>query len=160
MNNNAMYVCKNCGKEVCGECFNTNFWVCSKCYEIEAYQKGFQALNSSNVFFKLFLLGFFMIFIGMALIMISSLALKDSLSGGFTLIIGPIPILLGFGPYSSLLLLFAILLTIVILIVFLFSRIKALAYDVFPFHYRLTMSLHKNCIELGSMDAFAFHSMV
>ncbi|MEM3506772.1 MAG: B-box zinc finger protein [Candidatus Bathyarchaeia archaeon] len=122
---NAMYVCKNCGKEVCNECFNVDFWACSKCYELEAYQKGFQKFDSlSNTFFKFFILGFIMIFIGIVLIMLSSLTFKDSLTGGITLIIGPIPILLGFGPYSQLLLLFAMLLTIIILIVFLIPRIK------------------------------------
>ncbi|MEM2896621.1 MAG: hypothetical protein QXG01_03455 [Candidatus Bathyarchaeia archaeon] len=123
---NAMYVCKNCDREVCDDCFNSNFWTCIKCYGKGTYQKEFQALDSSDTFFKLFLLGFLMIFIGIVLMIISSIAFKGGVSGGVTLIIGPVPILLGFGPQSPLLLSFAILLTIVILIVYLFFILNKL----------------------------------
>lgn len=122
----AMYVCRNCGKEICDECFNHNLWACSICYEkMNVYQDRLQTSNFFNAFFKLFLLGFFMIFLGIILIIISSFISEGKISGGTVFIIGPIPILFGFGPYSSSLIFFAILLMMIILLaLFLFSRFK------------------------------------
>jgi uncharacterized membrane protein len=73
--------------------------------------------------FKLFLLSFIMILAGMMLIMLAA-ALSGTLStsGGLILFLGPIPIILGFGPYSLWVIAAAAIITIAAILLFLVRR--------------------------------------
>jgi len=80
-------------------------------------------------FFKLAILGFILIIIGFLVIMFSSITLfmqsssNASVSGGFIILIGPIPIGLAFGEYNWLIMLILLILAIVVIvIVFILSR--------------------------------------
>lgn len=70
----------------------------------------------------LFLLAFAAIFIGALLIALGSITNPGSVSGGAIILIGPIPIVLGGGPYSFELVELAVVLTIVAVILFLIVR--------------------------------------
>jgi uncharacterized membrane protein len=67
-----------------------------------------------------------MIFIGILLMTVGSLSSinPSNVSGGAIILIGPIPIILGAGQYSSALVGLAILLTIFVLVFFLYRRKK------------------------------------
>jgi len=76
--------------------------------------------------FKLFMIGFFVIFAGIMLIMIASLLSPGSnVSGGGIFLIGPIPIVFGYGQYSAWMIAFAVILTIVAVIFFFLSWKRA-----------------------------------
>jgi uncharacterized membrane protein len=70
----------------------------------------------------LFLLAFAAIFIGTLLLALGSLPNLGSTSGGAVILIGPIPIILGSGPYSFQLIELAVVLTIVAIALFLLVR--------------------------------------
>jgi uncharacterized membrane protein len=75
---------------------------------------------------KLFFVGFFLAFIGFIFMIISMLLQgNSSFSGGLVIFVGPIPIILGVGPYAVFAILLAVTLTVVGLIVFLLLRKKA-----------------------------------
>jgi len=71
---------------------------------------------------KFFLVGFFLVFIGVVILMITTLiyGLPDSV--GLIVFIGPIPIILGAGEYSFLTIVLAIILTILSIIFFMILR--------------------------------------
>jgi len=72
---------------------------------------------------KLFFVGFFLAFTGfIVLIIAAALQGNLSVSGGLIIFIGPIPIILGSGPYSVFAILLAVILTIIGFIVFLLLR--------------------------------------
>jgi len=70
----------------------------------------------------LFLIAFAAIFIGMLLLALGSLPNLGNTSGGAVILIGPIPIILGGGPYSFALVGLALVLTIVAVVLFLAVR--------------------------------------
>jgi len=70
----------------------------------------------------LFLLAFAAIFIGTLLIALESNPIPGNASGGAIILIGPIPIILGSGPYSFELVVLAAALTIVAVVLFLIVR--------------------------------------
>jgi uncharacterized membrane protein len=70
----------------------------------------------------LFLAAFAAIFIGALLIVLGSMSNVGNVSGGAVILIGPIPIILGGGPYSIELVGLAVVLTIVAVILFLVVR--------------------------------------
>ena len=75
---------------------------------------------------KLFFLGFVLMFAGIALMIVAaSLYGTSTVTGGAVVFVGPIPIILGVGPYSSLAILLATALTVFGLIFFLTLRKKA-----------------------------------
>jgi len=68
---------------------------------------------------RLFFIGFFLIFMGIIIVILATLLNGNSnLSGGLIIFVGPIPIILGSGPYAFYAILFAIILTIVGFIIF------------------------------------------
>jgi len=71
---------------------------------------------------KVFLVGFFLVFIGVVILMIATLiyGLPDSV--GLIVFIGPIPIILGAGEYSFLAIMLAVVLTILSIIFFMILR--------------------------------------
>jgi len=80
-----------------------------------------------TVALKLFLVGFFLMFAGVIVLMASALFSGDgTVSGGAIIFIGPIPIVLGVGPYSFLAIVLAAVLTVIGFIVFLWLRKKAI----------------------------------
>jgi len=73
---------------------------------------------------KLLWIGFLLIFTGTILAVISSLFSDSDISTGIV-IVGPIPIIIGTGPYYFLVIPIAAALTIVCLVLFLFLRRQA-----------------------------------
>jgi len=72
---------------------------------------------------RLFLLGFFLMFVGVVFLIVAAALQGDtSISGGLVIFIGPFPIILGAGPYAFLAVLFAVILTIVGFVVFFWLR--------------------------------------
>jgi len=61
---------------------------------------------------EVFLAGFFLIFIGVVIVMIATLIYGLPDSAGLIIFVGPIPIVLGVGEYSLLAILLAIVVTI------------------------------------------------
>jgi len=70
----------------------------------------------------LFLLAFAAIFIGVLLLAVGSMSSPGNVSGGAVILIGPIPIILGSGPYSFGLIALSAVLTIVAVVLFLILR--------------------------------------
>jgi uncharacterized membrane protein len=68
------------------------------------------------------LLAFAAIFIGVLLIAVGSMSNLGGASSGAVILIGPIPIILGAGPYSFELIVLSVALTIVAIVLFLFVR--------------------------------------
>jgi len=112
----ARYICQECGRDVCERCLEPHTWLCAECYrnvekEVPELEEKDVSVSFSS-FMKIFLLGFFLIFIGVAVLIATSLiyGMPDSL--GLIVFIGPIPIILGAGRYSLLAIILAIILTI------------------------------------------------
>ena len=123
--NPAMYVCSECGRNVCPQCFKLDKWICSDCYrksEEDHVQNIFEKSFSFPLFTKIFLAGFLLIFLGMIILMIAGLMGGLSQSFGLIVFIGPIPIILGAGKYSLLAIILAVLLTVMGIILFVIFR--------------------------------------
>jgi uncharacterized membrane protein len=75
---------------------------------------------------KLFFLGFLLTFIGFIVLIISTVLQENSsVTGGLIIFVGPIPIILGSGPYAVFAILLAVILTIIGFIMFFLSRKQA-----------------------------------
>ena len=124
--NPAMYVCSNCGRNVCSQCFEKNSWLCIECYNKRNQSFKEEILwTSYPLFIKIFLIGFLLAFLGMIILMVAGLMEGVSQSSGIIVFIGPIPIMLGVGKPSLLAIFLAILLTIIgIVLFFIFRRIS------------------------------------
>ena len=124
--NPAMYVCSNCGRNVCSQCFEKNSWLCIECYNKRNQSFKEEILwTSYPLFIKIFLIGFLLAFLGMIILMVAGLMEGMSQSSGIIVFIGPIPIMLGVGKPSLLAIFLAILLTIIgIVLFFIFRRIS------------------------------------
>ena len=124
--NPAMYVCSNCGRNVCSQCFEKNSWLCIECYNKrdQSFKEEIPWI-SYPLFIKIFLIGFLLAFLGMIILMVAGLMEGVSQSSGIIVFIGPIPIMLGVGKTSLLAIFLAILLTIIgIVLFFIFRRIS------------------------------------
>jgi len=73
---------------------------------------------SSKVFWLL-IFGFILIFVGFAVVVISSFALGGSGSAAGVILIGPIPIVFGAGPDASWLILIGVIITVLSVVSFL-----------------------------------------
>lgn len=112
------YVCHLCKREVCDVCFKHEVGVCSECYRRLEYGKPLLTVPM-----KLFLLGFVLIFLGMIFLMASSVLSGDvQTTTGIVIFIGPIPIMLGTGPYSIFAVLLAAILTVLGVVFFFLMR--------------------------------------
>lgn len=78
---------------------------------------------------KIFLVGFFLVFVGVVIVMIAALMYGLPDSAGLIVFIGPIPIILGAGEYSFLAVVLAI--TLVILSIILFVALRRRKEDGF-----------------------------
>lgn len=79
---------------------------------------------SQSIGFKLFLIGLFLIFMGIILIIASSFASDNNVSTGIIILVGPIPIIIGTGPHAFFTIFLAAVLTVLCLILFFFIRHK------------------------------------
>jgi uncharacterized membrane protein len=71
-------------------------------------------------FLMLFIVGFFMTLIGIMILIIATMLYgEDSVNVGALIFIGPIPIVIGAGPQAGLMVLFAIILAVLSIIMFL-----------------------------------------
>ena len=79
--------------------------------------------SSSSLPLKLFLFGFLLIFAGVIMLVASALLGGDaSVSGGAIIFVGPIPIVLGAGPYGFFAVVLAAVLTLIGFAVFFWVR--------------------------------------
>lgn len=101
----ARFVCSGCGRRVCVNCFDEAGWLCVKCIERERAVRPARGLEAPSLLsikpLALFALAFAIILIGMLLMMASSMMQgAGTISGGGIIFIGPIPIVIGAGPYG------------------------------------------------------------
>ena len=74
-------------------------------------------------FIILFIIGSFMIFVGVILLMVAAVLYgKNSVNFGGIIFIGPFPIVVGAGPEATWMVLFAIVLAVLSVIMFLITR--------------------------------------
>jgi uncharacterized membrane protein len=73
-------------------------------------------------FFLLFIIGFFLIFVGIIILMVAAVLSDGSVNFGAFIFIGPFPIVVGAGPEAPLMVLFAIILAVLSIIMFLVLR--------------------------------------
>jgi uncharacterized membrane protein len=73
-------------------------------------------------FFWLFIIGFFLIFVGIIILIVAAVLSNGSASFGAFIFIGPFPIVVGAGPEAPLMVLFAMILAVSGFIMFLVLR--------------------------------------
>ena len=73
-------------------------------------------------FFLLFIIGFFLIFVGIIILMVAAVLSDGSANFGAFIFIGPFPIVVGAGPEAHWMVLFAIILAVLSVIMFLVLR--------------------------------------
>jgi len=121
----ARYVCQECGRKVCQFCFEPNTWVCLDCYNHLRREAPVLEAFPWPTPFKLFLLGFILMFVGMILMVIATIFFGSPSSAGGVIWILPLPpIGFGAGPYAFLAILLAVALAIG-LILFIMLRRRA-----------------------------------
>jgi len=120
----ALHECRVCKCRVCEEHFNPHDGVCSLCHtRLSLANQATEETLMSAALFKLFFLGFFLMFVGIVVLIVAAALQGDTnVSVGLIVFIGPIPIILGAGPNASFALLIALILTIVGFVVFFWLR--------------------------------------
>ncbi|MBE0520254.1 DUF131 domain-containing protein [Candidatus Bathyarchaeota archaeon] len=73
-------------------------------------------------FFLLFIIGFFLIFVGIIILIVAAVLSDGSANFGAFIFIGPFPIVVGAGPEAPWMILFAIILAVLSIIIFLVLR--------------------------------------
>jgi len=125
----ATYICQNCGRATCSNCIDAASLNCYGCATSAATRLG-EGEYSQRLHFSLasilLMIAFAAIFIGILLVALGSVGNFSSSSTGGVILIGPIPIILGSGPYSIPLIALSVGLTIVALIFFLMFRRRVL----------------------------------
>jgi len=120
----AKYVCQRCGAVVCEVDFDPFSGLCVNCVrELRpSYEKSVE-LSFPSIPFIVLALGIVLIFLGFALVTASALfypSTTPSITGGGIILIGPLPIVFGFGELSWWLILVLMILTIVIIALYVF----------------------------------------
>jgi len=121
----ARYICQECGRGICQFCFEPATWICLDCSN--SLERGTSALESFqwSTPFKLFLLGFVLMFVGMVVIMIAVVLFGASMDVGTIIWIFPLPpIGFGTGPYALWAILLVVALTVLGLFLFIMLRKK------------------------------------
>ena len=119
----AKYVCQECGRRVCQYCFNTYYEACSNCLKNIGERAELLSIEEGiNVdwMLKFVIIGFVIMFLGMVIITLASLMTVSDASGTFFIFIGPIPIIFGYGPHASYLLILSILIFVIFLFLFFY----------------------------------------
>jgi uncharacterized membrane protein len=80
--------------------------------------------NRPRKFFILFAIGFVMILVGIIILIAAALFSGVSMDFGAIIFIGLIPIVVGVGPHASWIVLFAIILALLSILMFLIIRMK------------------------------------
>jgi uncharacterized membrane protein len=84
-----------------------------------------EGVTVSSRFLLLLFLGFVLVVVGVAVILVASVLYGDgSVSGGAVIFIGPFPIVIGAGPDVTLIVLFSIILAVLSVVVFLVMNRK------------------------------------
>ena len=84
-----------------------------------------EGVTVSSRFLLLLFLGFILVVVGVAVILVASvLDGGGSVSGGAVIFIGPFPIVIGAGPDATLIVLFSIILAVLSVVVFLVMNRK------------------------------------
>jgi uncharacterized membrane protein len=79
-----------------------------------------ESVTVSNRLFLLLIVGFVLVFVGIAVILVAAVFYGGgSVSGGVVIFIGPFPIVIGAGPDVTLIVLFSIILAVLSVVVFL-----------------------------------------
>lgn len=90
------------------------------------YKKIAKYANEKSSIFQrfliLFIVGFFIIFVGIIILMVAAVLSGDSVNFGALIFIGPFPIVVGAGPEATWMVLFAIILAVLTIIMFLILR--------------------------------------
>ncbi len=73
-------------------------------------------------FLVLFIIGFFLIFIGIIILIVAVVLSGDSVNFGALIFVGPFPIVVGAGPEATWMVLFAIIIAVLSIIMFLILR--------------------------------------
>jgi uncharacterized membrane protein len=120
----ATHVCQTCGKPVCRNDIDPIQWSCSQCLSkgIATPIQSYPEPSHSSFPTWLFFIAFGVIFVGILLMTLGSLSNPGGVSGGVIILIGPIPIVLGSGPYSAGLIEVASVLTVAAIVFFLVLR--------------------------------------
>ena len=122
----ARYICQECGREVCQFCFEPNTCFCSDCYNhLKRETSALESFQWSTPF-KLFVLGFILMFVGIIIMMIATVLFGTSAGAGAIIWIFPLPPI-GFvtGPYAFWVILLGVALTVLGLILFIALRKRA-----------------------------------
>lgn len=122
----ATYVCQDCGRVICSNCFDSTHWSCSECRSRakSSAPMGPSVTPRFSLITWLFFGAFAIIFVGVILVTLGSLSNLNTngVSGGAIILIGPIPIVLGAGQNSFALVILAVFLTIFVFLFFLLLR--------------------------------------
>lgn len=121
----AHYVCLDCGKSVCENCFIPERWLCIECYrKRREYATPAQLFSFSS--YKLFLAGFILIMIGSILVAFAPLLGLQVQGGGLVWIFPFPPFIFGAGLNGKIVILMMVLLVVAtlmtILAIFLHHR--------------------------------------
>ena len=99
--NEALYVCRNCSRRVCEECFNPETWLCRECLaSLQSVAEAEPAPTSLSLLPKLMFLGFLLIVVGMLLMAFSAFTLPPGGNPKGFIFILSFPFFFGFG-YGS-----------------------------------------------------------
>jgi len=120
----ARYVCQECSRTVCEICLKPNTWFRSDCYSRLKGAAPTLEYTRSATLFKLFLVGFFLILVGVIFVMIAAVLFGDTASFGGIILVGPIPIIFGAGPNYFWAIILALFLTILGIVIFILMRKK------------------------------------
>jgi uncharacterized membrane protein len=120
----ATYVCQGCGRAACGSCFDPAHWSCTECLgkTAPASPAEYGTVSPFSIATWIFFIAFALIFIGILLMTLGSISNLQGVSGGAVILIGPIPIVIGTGPYSVPLLALAVILSVFSLAVYFILR--------------------------------------
>ena len=92
------------------------------------YKKIAKYANDESSIFRrflvLFIIGFVIVFAGIIILMVATVLSGDSVNFGALIFIGPFPIVVGAGPEATWMVLFAIILAVLDVIMFLMLRKK------------------------------------
>lgn len=113
----AKFVCQRCGALVCELDFDLPSGLCINCRRLADRMEVQQRTSLSNLPFLVLLIGIALIFIGFIVIASSAIIYPAHVSGGGIFLIGPIPIIVGFGEHAwPIMLILAIIAIILILL--------------------------------------------